>query len=348
LLRPRGIQLAAVAAGLALLTVVAPHRVAAFDAALLFVVIVFEVATVMASQIALGLGRTWVWSFRAAVANATLLLAVPALVGVAGPAGALQALAVASFAGLVFAGGAAIRLVWSAERGVPPPAGSGRYGLVTGLALLLSLLTYRGPVLAAGAFGASAVDVGFAGLAAAIAMAIMLAVHQVLTVSLPELVGQWDRDPSHAESRLRRLGWWAVSLLVLCALVGAAALDVGLAWVVGDRFAPAASTLVPILALLPLLPLPLLGWQGAALRLRPELALAVNATGAATFGVTAALLVPAWGAPGASSALLVAVVAASLLGAWKLPTAVPRALLSTATAGAAGVFALVSLLGRTR
>jgi O-antigen/teichoic acid export membrane protein len=223
-----------------------------------------------------------------------------------------------------------------------------RYGVVAGTAALVGQVTYRGPVLATSLLAGSALDTGFAALAGSIAMAIMLAVRELFTVSLPEMVEHWGRDREHAERVLRRLGWWTEAALIPAALAGVLLLDRALPLVAGRQFAPATRALVPILALLPLLPLPLLGWQGAALRLRPGMALAINVAGLLAFTLTAAVLVPLWGAPGASAGLLAAVAASSALTAWKLPSSATPRLLLVAAAGSAGALVLAMTLGLTR
>lgn len=345
LLRVRSTQLLIAGGVGAALVLFAPAHFAARDTALVFVALAVEVTAVLAAQVALGIGRTWVWSFRIAAKNAALLLAVPILFHVLGPVGVLHSLVLSSLAGLVFAGWTVWGLITRAERGIPVPPGAARYGIVAGMAVLVGQFTYRGPVLAVSALAGSAVQTGFAALAGSVAMSIMLAVREVFTVSLPDLVQHWGRDRGHAEGLLRRLGWWSEAALVPSALVGVIVLGRGLPIIAGEQFTPATGALVPILALLPLLPLPLLGWQGAALELRPEVALAINGTGLLTFIATAAVLVPRWGATGASAGLLAAVVASSLLTAWKLPTAVTPRLLLVGLLGSLGALGLAVMMG---
>ncbi|NNF39372.1 MAG: hypothetical protein HKN71_11945, partial [Gemmatimonadetes bacterium] len=86
LFRIRAVQIVGAAAvGLAL-AVTLPARIPALDTGLVVSALAIDVAAVLGAQIALGLGLTWVWSFRIAVKNAVLLLAVPLLYVVAGPA----------------------------------------------------------------------------------------------------------------------------------------------------------------------------------------------------------------------------------------------------------------------
>jgi O-antigen/teichoic acid export membrane protein len=78
------------------------------------------------------------------------------------------------------------------------------------------------------------------------------------------------------------------------------------------------------------------------------MALMIVACEAVTFIVTAALLVPLWGALGASAALFVAVAASSVLTAWRLPTIVTRLLLLVAGLGVIGVLTLAAIMGLLR
>jgi len=334
LLRWRGLQLIGVLALLLALRHALPAALALSEVALLFVAIAFDAAALLGAQVALGLGRSWIWSYRFAVFNAALLLAVPLLHRAAGAAGLLAGVALAAGVGLAFSVLPVLHPLWNAERGVPAPEGTRRYVAFAGAALLLNLLTFRGPVLATGGLGREPVETGFAALAAGVASAAMLALHQVFVVSLPELVDRWRSEPADAERRLRRLGWLALATVAPVAVVGALTLGPLLPRVAGAGFAPAVPVLVPVVVLLPLLPLPLLGGQGAALQLRPELAVAIQGAGAAAFAVAALVLVPVHGALGATTALAAAIAAAAAASAWSVPAAVPPRLLAAAAAAA--------------
>ncbi len=347
LVRVRSAQLA-IAAGIGMtLVLVAPERFGPLTTTLLFLALAIDVVAMLGAQVALGIGRTWVWSFRQAAKNAALVLSVPLLFHVVGPAGVPMGLVFSSLAGLAFAGWTSLQQVRRAEHGIPIPGGAMRYGIVAGMSGLVGQLTFRGPVLATSVLARSAVETGFAALAGNIAMAVMLAVREIFTVSLPEMVEHWGRDQQDAGRVLRRLGWWAEATFIPGGLAGVLVLDRGLPLVAGRQFTPAIGALVPILMLLPLLPLPILGWQSAALRLRPGMALVINAAGFVAFIVTAALLVPMWGARGASVGLLVGVAASSGLTAWTLPASVAPRLLLVAGSGALGVLALAAMVGIT-
>ncbi|HEX6105950.1 MAG TPA: hypothetical protein VFZ26_10215 [Gemmatimonadales bacterium] len=341
----RAVQVAAAAAVAIVLMLAAPRRFPAPDALLVVLALALELAAILGVQAALGLGRTRLWSFRLAVRNATLLVAVPLLFHLAGPPGVLHGLVLASLAAFAAAGWPGLRLMRGADLDVPIPDGAFRYGVVAGTAGLLLQLTYRAPVIATTLLTGSAIETGHAALAGGIALAILLAVRELFAVSLPELVETWGRDREQAEGQLRAAGWRLAPPFVLAALGGMLVLERGLVLIAGPAFAPAVDALVPILVLLPLLPLPAIGWQGAALRLRPGLGLRISAVGAIVCLAAAALLVPRWGAPGASTALALAVTVTAAHTAWELPGSVPPRLLLVSALGALGALALAWWLG---
>jgi O-antigen/teichoic acid export membrane protein len=168
----------------------------------------------------------------------------------------------------------------------------------------------------------------------------MLVVRQVFTVSLPDLVERWEVDRNAAGVALQRITGRMVAILVPAALLSVVLLDPVLPLIAGEDFAGAATAFVPALALLPLLPIPVLGWQTVTLGLRPELALKVNAIGLLAFAAAAGALVPVWDGAGATTALLVAVGVTAVLTLWKLPSTVTPRLVAVATAGAILVLTL--------
>lgn len=343
LLPLRGAQLVIAGAICTTLVLTGP-RFAALDAGLVFVALSAEVAAILATQVALGIGETWIWSFRISARNLALLVLVPILAPLAGSAGVLASVTLGSVAGLLFAASQVAPLVRRAERGVPVPPGAMKFGRVAGLAVLVGQVTYRGPVIAASLLGLAADEVGFAGLAASIAMAIIFAVRELFTVSLPELVGSWSRDPADADRRLRHLGERAMWVLTACAIAGVVALDRVLPLVVGDQFAPAAAPMIAVLAMLPLLPLQAIGVQSASLRLRPGVPLAIDSMSLVAFAVAAMLLVPRRDAAGASAALLIAIATSALLFARAIPMVVTTRLLSIGMLAAGSVLAIAAAL----
>ena len=343
LLGIRALQLAVAAAVAAALVLAA--RFPAFDTGLVVSALAIDVAAVLGAQIALGLGLTWVWSFRIAVKNAALLIAIPVLYAVAGPVALLAGIVVSAAAGFGFAAWKSAPLVRGALPDVAIPRGAFRYGIVAGLAALVGQVMYRGPVLAAGAAVGSSDQTGFVALASSIALAVMLAVRELFTVSLPEMVEQWGEERGRAERHTRRIGWWSIAALTASAVAGVGLVRPLLPLIVGEQFVEGLDVLVPVLVLLPLLPLPLLGWQVAALQLRPHVALVINGAGAVVFMTTAFLLIPPLGGIGATAGLLAGVFVSSLLSAWFLPQAVSPALLGVGTLGSGAIAALAVVTG---
>jgi hypothetical protein len=119
LLPLRGAQLA-IAGAICITLVLTGPRFAALDAGLVFVALSAEVAAILATQVALGIGETWIWSFRISVRNLTLLVLVPILAPLAGSAGVLTSVTLGSVAGLLFAASQVAPLV-RRVRGVPGP-----------------------------------------------------------------------------------------------------------------------------------------------------------------------------------------------------------------------------------
>lgn len=329
LLRVRGLQLSLVAVLAVGLAVAMPQRFAPREVTLLLVALAFDVLALIPAQIALGMGRAWVWSFRLAARNTVLLGAAPMVFVLGVGDGALLSVVLATAAGLAFAASGSVGLVRHATRGVPIPEGVARYGIVTGIGGLVGQFTYRGPVLAAGLLAGSAIETGFAALAGGVALAVLMAVREIFTVSLPEQVERWQRDRAQAIAVLRRLGWRATVVLSLMAIAGVATVEWALPLIAGDAFEPAVSVAIPVLALVPLLPVPTIATQAAALELRPGLSFAVHATGFVAFVAAAAVLTPLWGARGATAALLVAVAASSAFGTVALRAVVPPLLVLT-------------------
>jgi PST family polysaccharide transporter len=325
-----------------------PGRVAAEDVTLVLVALAAEVAAILAAQMALGLGATWIWSFRIAARNAALLVSVPVLLLAFESLDLVWTVALGSFAGLLFAASRVAPLVRSAERGVPVPEGAMRFGRVSGTALLVGQLTYRGPVFAASAGGLAPEAVGFAGLAASIAMAVIYAVRELFTVSIPELVECWERAPDEADRRLRRLGQHTQWILIGAAGVGVVVLARLLPMVVGTAFLPATGPLALVLATLPLVPLAAIAAPASSLRLRPGLPLVIDGVALLVFIAAVTLLMPRWGATGTLAALLAAVATSAILAARAVPGVVTLRLLATGLLGSSMVLALGALAGSIR
>ncbi len=331
----------------AILTLALPERFNPRDTTLVLLALALDVAALLGAQIALGVGRTWIWSFRLAAKNIGLLVFVPLLFHLYGPPGVLVGLLLSSVAGVLVPGWTGFNFVRHAEHGVPIPEGAMRYGIVAGMSTLVGQLTYRGPIVATTILTGSAAETGFAALGAGIGMAIMFGVRELFTVSLPELVQRWGRDQKEAERALGRIGWRAEAALIPAAIAGVLLLGRGVPLVAGRQFTPAIGTLLPIMMLLPILPLPIIGYQGAALRLvrrSPSQSTSAVSSRSPWPPIPRAEM----GALGATTALLVAVTAASVLTLWRLPSAVTPRLLLTAALASAGTLGVALVLGVAR
>ena len=257
---------------------------------------------------------------------------------------ALAIVTLGALAGFLFAASRAASLVRHAEPDVPVPAGAMRFGRVAGLGIVVGQLIYRGPVMAASVLGLSADEVGYAGLAASIAMAIILAVRELYTVSLPELVETWSRDQADADHRLRQLGQRAQWALAAAAILGVIAMNRALPLVIGERFSPASAAMIPVLAMMPLLPLPAICVPSASLRLQPALPFRIDVVALVGFVVAAVVLVPRWGAIGATASLMVATIISSVLTVRALPTVATVRLLTIGLITGGSVFAIAAVL----
>jgi hypothetical protein len=161
----------------------------------------------------------------------------------------------------------------------------------------------------------------------------------VFFVQLPSLAERWATHAMEAEAAARRLAWQAPVVVVPLALAAAVSVDLVVPWLWGQRFGAAEDAFAPALALIPLAPLAALATQVAALRLQPAARLQASAVGAVAFLVTALTAVPAWGAVGASAALLAATVAALLVSARAFPVTLTPTLVAASLASSGLVLA---------
>jgi O-antigen/teichoic acid export membrane protein len=165
-------------------------------------------------------------------------------------------------------------------------------------------------------------------------------VGQAFAVDLPGLSALAAEEPAAAEARIRRLATTATLILIPVALVGVLSVEWGLPLVLGDEFAGAAPAFGPALALLPLAAAGTLVSQVSALRLRADVRVESTAAGALAFVVTAIAAVPAWGAPGATAALLAAVATGIAVGAARLGRVHGGALFLLSAAGSATILVI--------
>jgi len=293
--------LAVVAAGT--LAAIFPGTFPRLATALVALAVVLDVAATLCFQLALGLGRYRVWSFRYPVQNGVLTGAAVVLASVWGGTGAVAAITLASAAAFVMGAVAgALPLRGSGARSAAP-AGAVQFGRYHAIGGFLLMIAHRGGVVVVAIF-AGARETGYAGLASGVGLAALYAVHQIFLLQLAALSERADEDVAAAERHARRLATQALVLLGAAAIGGAVALDTGLSAVFGEQFAAARTAFIPILVLLPLIPLATLGAQIASLRLRPKAVARASAAGLVTFLVTAPVVAAAWGAPGAPASLL--------------------------------------------
>jgi O-antigen/teichoic acid export membrane protein len=189
LARGRGLQVA----GIALVAVVAatwdPAHFPAAETALVVAALAINVATSVALQVTLGLGRAGPWSARFPLQNAVLVVAVLVLHGAYGSTGAVVALVVAAVAAAVLAAVAVAPIVRAEVPPVPVPDGAMRFGALHATGAALVQFAHRGGVVAVALLAGSTVETGYAALAIGIALGATYAVLQTFTVALPHLAG---------------------------------------------------------------------------------------------------------------------------------------------------------------
>lgn len=334
--RNRAVVLAALAAVATALAVWNPERFPPLPTALVLIALAFNVATTLALQADLGLGRAWGWSARYPVHNAVLVAAVLVLYATAGPTGAVAAIVVAAAAGFVLAVAVVAPLLVGRLATVALPAGAGRFAVMQAAGGALTQLAQRGGVVVALVAG-DAVETGFAALALGVALAAVYAVVQLFTVSLPMLA---QRPDDSAEPALRWLAGWVLLAVVPAAVATAAVLDTAVPLVFGAAYTGAVAAFGPALAIVVLAPLHALAIQAAALRMRPEVSLYAGLAGAAVFAGVAAGAVPVAGAVGASCAALAATGTSALVGIRMLPGAIGARIAFISFGGALSVVAL--------
>jgi O-antigen/teichoic acid export membrane protein len=351
LARGRAVQLVAVALAAAVAALVDPDAFPPAATAAVVVALALNVATTLALQVDLGLGRTAAWSLRYPLHNIVLVVAVLVLHPVAGDGGALAAVVLAALATTVLVPGALRPLRSVPAAGVPAAVSSGRrpdgavpdgavrFGVLQAGGAALVQLAQRGGVLAVAVLAGSAVETGHAALAAGIALGVTAAVAQAFTVSLPHVAAAGGSG-LHAEATLRRLAGALLAVLVPAAAVVVAVRGPVVPAVFGDRYEGAAGAFVPAMAMVVLAPLNALAVQLSALRMQPRAALAVGVATAAVFVATALVAVPRWEATGATAAALAGVAAGAAVSVALLGDGIGRRVAVGSVVGAAAVVAV--------
>lgn len=371
LARGRAAQLAAVAAVALAAVAWSPDRVPPLTTALVVAALALNVATSVALQVGLGLGRAGAWSARLPLQNAALVGFVLFLYPAFGTAGANVALVLSALPPAVLAAVVIAPVVRAEVPRVAVPQGAVRFGALQAAAAAMVQAAHRGGVVAVAVLAGSPRETGFTALATGLALGATYAVLQTFTVALPHLTGRTvapnpeagaDRAVNAAttgvsagdcagttdgsggvtagEVVLRRLAGGLLAVIVPAALLGAAVLDPVVPAVFGERYMAAADALGPALALVVLAPLYALGVQAAALRLRPEAALAAGGATALGFLVAALALVPHWGAAGATGAALAGAGAGTVVSVRLLPGAAGGRVVAASYTGAILVLAV--------
>ena len=256
---------------------VAPDRVPAFPALIVMVALVCDSAATLAFQIALGLNRVVLFSFRYPVQNMVVVLAVPPLYAAWGVTGALLGIALSSASALVV-GGLAIR---GQLRGVTPrvPAEMSRFAVLQAMNGVCVQVPLRGGVVAVALLAGSRVETGYATIAMGVAIACTFAVWQIFVVALPALAKLAATDLPAAGVLLTRLAGRVVLVLLPVTLAAAALAGPLLTLLAGGAFAPASEALGLALASVPFAPITGAAGAAAAIRLRPGARLVATAAG---------------------------------------------------------------------
>ncbi len=335
--RALGVVLMSVVATVLLL--VAPHEFPPVQTLIVLAAISLDAGATLAFQLALGLDRPGLWSFRYPVQNLLLVVTVLPLYLVAGTTGALLAIALSSAGALVFGVWAVSGHLFGEPTAAVPTAVS-RFALLQAINGLLVQVMHRGGVVVVALLAGSRVQTGYAALATGVAIAATYAVWQVFTVALPRLAALAAGDVTAAGRLLTRLAGRAVLVLAPASVAGAVLVGPVLRLFADGRFAPADDALSYALATIPLAPLTGAVAAAAAVHLRPGTRLWSTAMGTVVFLIAALVLVPTLGAEGATIALLAGTAVTALIGAALFPNLLDRRLVAATMLTTALVLAI--------
>ncbi len=331
----------------ALLVLLFPDRFPAVLTGLIALALVLDITATLSFQIALGMGRTAMWSHRFGVQNALVVAA--ALVGHAlgGSQGAVAGIAVASGLVLVWGWASVGPRLRAAPADAELPSGALRFGARYAISNVLTMLVHRGAIVAVSLLAASSVQTGFAGLAVGVALAGTYIVMQVFAVHLPSLVegtGESAIGPGPEES-VRKLAARSLVFVVPLAVLAVVAIEELVPLAVGDRYKGAEAAIAVALAALPFAPLNAVAGQIAALRLHAGARVVTAAAGAGAFVLTAALAVPHFEAAGGAAALVAGTAATALTSLAAIPGALNSRLATAGVAGSGAVLVAGLLTG---
>lgn len=324
-------------------SVVVPDTLPPAPTTIVLLALIVNVATTILLLLVLGLGRAGAWSIRYPLQNAALVVIAVCLYAVGGADGAIAAILLAS---LVAAGLAAV-VSWPVlTADVEPPSelpeGALRFGALHGLGAAAMQFTHRGGVLAVAVLAASSAETGYAALAIGVALGATYAVLQLFTVALPHVLDD-GFGADRSEELLRRLAGGLLAIVVGTAVVLAPVLDDVVPRVFGSDFGAASDAFGPALAIVVLAPLGALTVQLAAVRMRPEVALASGIAALIAFAVVAVVAVPQLGAAGGTAAGLAGVAGAGVTSCWMLRGAIGVRITVTSFGCAALVLVLAAV-----
>jgi O-antigen/teichoic acid export membrane protein len=302
----RAALLALVATAAAAGALLAPGSVSALQLGIVGAAAVLGAGATLVSQLALGLGRTVAWSLRYPLENGIVVAGALVLYPLAGLDGALAAIALGAAAALALGLATAWPALRGARAGRALPAGTLRVARLQAAGGALTQAVHRGAAPASALLGLTSAATGHAAIAAGAALAITYAVAQTMLVALPAATRAFSRDRAGAEAALRRVALACGTVVVpACALLALA--EPVLATALGEEFRDAAPPLRVALGAAALAPPWALATQLAALRNRPEAALAGAVGGVVAFAAVAVVAIPAAGASGAAAAMLAGV-----------------------------------------
>lgn len=342
LARGRALQLAAVVAAATVASLVAPEQLPVMDTAIVVVALVLGVAASVALQVPLGLGRTAPWAVRYPIQNTVLIIAVLVLHRSTVVDGGRVAILLATVVTAGFAAAVLWPIVSVRAAPVPIPEGALRFGALHAAGAALLQVVHRGGVVLVAVVAGASTEAGHTALATGVGLGVTYAVLQAFTVSLPHLTGP-EAATGDAERGLRRLATALLAVLLPTALALAVGLDRLVPTVFGDDYDEAVAAFGPVLAIVVLAPLGSLLVQAAAIRLRPEVALANGLTAAAAFVAVGVAAVPGWGAVGGTSAALAGIATGLVVSLRLLPGASSWRLTTGSLVGAVAVLAVAGL-----
>jgi O-antigen/teichoic acid export membrane protein len=334
----------------ALLSITFPDRFPPAFTAVVVLALTVDLMATLCFQVALGLGRTRLWSFRYAVQNSTTLVATLLLTAAFGGSAAVGGLLIGSAAALLVGSIFVIRPLLSARRAEHVsneqalPIEITHFRTFKGLSNVLTQLAHRSGVILVAIVSGSRVETGYAGLATGAGLTATYAIWQTFTVQLPAHSWETKTDPLRVEETLRNYARRVQLVAIPLALFAAAILTPAFSFLFGARFLGARDAFAPAVALIPLAPLTALGSQIASLRLRPDLEARATAVGCAVFFAVALATIPFWGAGGSTTALLASSLVTTTALAVGLRGAITPRLAGAALAAVLAVLA-IRLLG---